>query len=252
MNLITLDSISRTYILEREMVWHDYFRVLVLAQTALKEIGKDIDIAVNVKADTLTVDSTNKIIVPLDCVQVIGLYVENGDKIYPMSQSENINPIQLKNEQGEPIRRDIEDNSFSQVAPFGGEAFYGSITNDKGEYMGRNFGSPSVQPFKWQQFGKEIRLDTQVQADCILIIYTTTGISTTDKNVVHPLAEETIKAFIDWKWTTRGQNKGIWEKRNEDTVFKNEKRLLKGRINGLTWPQYLSTIRQFQVNTAKY
>jgi hypothetical protein len=242
MNLITLDSIARTYILEREMVWHDYFRVLVLAQTALKEIGKDIDIAVNVKADTITVDGTNKIIVPLDCVQVIGLYVENGDKVHPIAQSDNINPITLKDDLGDPVKRGPQE---------AGEMAYGYF-NDKGEYTGRNFGTPSAQPFQWQQFGKEIRLDVRVTGTCILIIYTTTGLSTTEKNVVHPLAEETIKAFLDWKWTIRGQNKGIWEKRNEDSAFKNEKRLLKGRINGLTWAQYLSTIREFQVATPKY
>ena len=253
MKLLTLDSIVRTYILERGMEWHDYFKTLVLAQTALKELGRDIDIAINVKADTIGVDPTNKILVPLDCVQVIGLYVENGDKIAPISRTDTINPLTLNNEQGDPIRRPLQERIYKEnISMIDIGYYYNTRINDKGEYLGRNFGTPSEQPYQWQQFGSEIRLDVRINTDCILMVYVTDGLKTTEKNVVHPYAEEAVKAFIDWKWMERGQKKGVWEKRGEKTDYFTEKRNLYGRIHGLRWDEYLRTVRELQINGAKY
>lgn len=253
MKLITLDSIVRTYLLERDMEWHDYFKTLVLAQTALKDLGRDIDISINVKADLIGVDPTNKILVPLDCVQVIGLYVENGDKILPISRTDTINPLTLNNEQGDPIRRPLPERIYKEnVSLVDIGYYYNTRINDKGEYLGRNFGTPSEQPYQWQQFGNEIRLDVRINTDCILMVYVTDGLKTTEKNVVHPLAEEAIKTFIDWKWMDKGQRKGIWEKRGDKSNYFTEKRNLYGRIHGLKWDEYIRTVRELQINGAKY
>jgi hypothetical protein len=252
MNLTTLDSIVRSYILERNLVWHDYFKVLVLAQTAFKEIGMDVDVATNVKADLINVDETNKMLVPLDCTQVIGIYIENGDKILPISRTDNINPLTLNNDQGDPVRRSIQQRFYNESISLVDISYYfSSRLNDKGEYLGRAFGFPSEQPYKWQQFGNEIRLDVRIHTDCVLMVYNTNGLSTTVKNVVHPLAEEAIKSFIDWKmWSS--QKKGVWEGRDAKSNYFNEKKKLYGRIHGLRWDEYIATIRELQVNAPKY
>lgn len=256
MKLLTLDSIVRTYLLERNMEWHDYFRTLVLAQTALKELGRDIDLATNVKADIIGVDATNKILIPLDCTQIIGLYIENGDKAVPLSRTDNINPMTLNDDQGNPIRRPLQERIYKEsISMIDVGYYYNTRINDKGEYLGRNFGMPSEQPFQWQQHGSEIRLDVRVHTDCILMIYVTDGLRTTEKNVVHPYAEEAIKAFIKWKGTdsvyTRG-SMGIWEERGRKSNYHIEKRNLYGRIHGLTFDEYLRTVRELQINAPKY
>jgi hypothetical protein len=253
MKLITLDSIVRAYILERNLVWHDYFKVLVLAQTALKEIGMDVDIAINVKADLINVDPTNKLLIPLDCTQVIGLYIENGDKVLPISRTEEINPMTLNNEQGDPIRRPLQSRMYNESISLVDISYYfNSRLNDKGEYLGRSFGFPSEQPYQWQQFGNEIRLDVRINTECVLMIYNSTGLSPTVKNVVHPLAEETIKSFLDWKFIDGPKKRGVWEGREAKNIYYNEKRKLYGRIHGLVWDEYIRTIRELQVNAAKY
>lgn len=253
MQLKTLDSIVRSYILERGLTWHDYFHVLVLAQTALKEIGMDVDIAINVKADIINVDPTNKLLVPLDCIQVIGLYVENGDKIAPISRTDTINPLTLNDEAGNPIRRPLQERIYKEnISLIDIGYYYNTRINDKGEYLGRNFGTPSEQPYQWQQFGSEIRIDVRLNVDCILMVYVTNGLSTTEKNVVHPFAEETIKSFIDWKFVERGQKRGVWEQRGMKSDYFNEKRKLYGRIHGLRIDEYLRTVRELQINAAKY
>lgn len=248
MNLLTLDSVIRTYILERAMTWHDYFRCLTIAITGYKKLCEDINLGTNVKAQVLDVSVTGRILIPVDATSVIGLYVENGDKILPMAPSDDINPLVLKDNTGTAVKRNAE----SGIVYYSADYYFDAITNDKGEYSGRNFGIPAEQAYKYKLIDGEIQLDTRLSLECVLVVYTTNGLSVTDVNMVHPLAEEAIKLFIDSRWTERGQKKGIWEKRNEDNAFLNEKRLLKGRINGLTWAQYLSTIREFQVATAKY
>jgi len=248
MNLLTLDSVIRTYLLERSMVWHDYFRALTIAITGYKKLCEDINLGTNVKAVVIDVTNTGRMIAPPDCTSVIGLYIQNGDKIMPMSQSDDINPLIKRDDTGTPVKRDQEEGSVY----YGADYYYEAVTNDKGEYTGRDFGTPAAQPFKYRQIDGEIQLDTRIETSCVLVVYTTNGLSVTDVNMVHPLAEEAIKLYIDAKWSERGQKKGIWEKKNEEGAFLNEKRLLKGRINGLTWAQYISTIREFQVATAKY
>lgn len=248
MELLTLDSVVRTYIIEKEMVWHDYFRCLTIAISGYKKLCEDINLGTNVKAQLIDVTSTNRATLPSGAISVIGLYVENGDKILPMSNSDDINPLVLKDSTGTPVKRDQEASTLFYNADY----YYGSTTNDKGEYVGRSFGVPKTQPYKYKVIEGELQLDVRINTDCVLVVYTTNGLSVTDVNMVHPLAEQAIKNYIDWKWTERGQKKGIWEKRNEETAYLNEKRLLKGRIVGLTWAEYLATIREFQVNTAKY
>tara|TARA_R110000772_G_scaffold257495_4_gene374369 strand:- start:1739 stop:2485 length:747 start_codon:yes stop_codon:yes gene_type:complete len=248
MNLLTLDSVVRTHILESGMVWHDYFRCLTIAISGYKKLCEDINLGTNIKAQVIDVSTTNRLLIPTDAVSVIGLYVENGDKILPMSISNDINPLVLKDSTGTPVKR----NQESGLTYYSPDYLYGATSNDRGEYVGRDFGIPNNQPYKYRLIDGEIQLDVRVNATCILVVYATNGLSVTDVNMVHPLAEQAIKFYVEWKWSERNREKGIWEKRNAESAYLNEKRLLKGRIVGLTWAEYLTTIREYQVATAKY
>ncbi len=118
MKLLTLDSIVRTYLLERGLVWHDYFRVLTMAISGLKKLSEDIDLGTNVKSMLIDVSETGRIILPQDCVKVVNLAVENGDKVLSMSKADNINPIVLRDSQGEPVKRSLPERIFLQVFVF--------------------------------------------------------------------------------------------------------------------------------------
>ncbi len=253
MKLLTLDSIVRTYLLERVLVWHDYFRVLTMAISGLKKLSEDIDLGTNVKSMLIDVSETGRIILPQDCVKVVNLAVENGDKVLAMSKADNINPIVLRDSQGEPVKRSLPERIYGDditLTEIG--YYYANRINDKGEWLGREFGRPSEQPYLYQQFGGEIQLDVRLNLDCVLLIYQTDGLKVSEANVVNPLAEQAIKFYVDWHWMERGQKKGIWEKKNEGSAYYAEKRNLYGRIHGLTWSEYLRTVRDFQVNAPKY
>lgn len=253
MNLVTIDSIIRTYIIERGLVWHDYFRLLTIAIQGVKKLAEDIDIGTNVKAEYIDVDATGRLQVPATSTQVIGVYVENGDKILPLSREDTINPLTKLNEAGDPVKRGVEERLISDnvtLTEIG--YFYYNNANDKGEWLGREFGRPSNQPWNYQQFNGEIQLDTALNLDCVLVLYNTNGLKVSEANVIHPLAEQAIKFYMDWNFTDRGVKKGIWEKQNDGKAYYNEKRALYGRISGLTWSEYLKTVRELQVNAPKY
>lgn len=248
MNLVTLDSVIRSYLVEKGMVWHDYFRCLAISIAGYKKLCEDINLGSNVKAALLDVTNTGRLLMPSDAIDLIGVYIENGDKILPMSNSEDINPLVLKDNTGTPVKRGVQqDTTYYEV-----DYYYAASVNDKGSYVGRNFGNPTPQPYKYKRTGNEVQFDTRLNLDCVLVIYMTNGLGVTDQTMVHPMSEQAIKLYLDWKWTERGYKKGIWEKKNEESAFLNEKRLLYGRLNGLTWAEYMSTIREFRVNTAKY
>ena len=91
--LITLDSVVRSYIHERGMLWHDYFRLLSIAIAGLKDLAKDLNISDNLKACEIPVDETGRAQLPGDLVNLIKVAIPNGDKLLPIPKTENINPV---------------------------------------------------------------------------------------------------------------------------------------------------------------
>jgi hypothetical protein len=224
--------------------------LLSIAIAGVKELAKDVDIGSNIKSKILEPTETGRIVIPLDAVKVINLYIENGDKILPLAKTDNINPIVLKDTDGNAIRR-VQEESRPRPIGYTDYNYFGSRFNRNGEYLGGEFGTPVVQPYKWEQFDGEIQVDVRVNSGCMLMVYQTDGLGVSDITVISPLAEEAIKSFMSHKWMERGQKKGIWEGKNDKSDFYNEARLLNSRVNGLTYAEYMATVRELEVNAPK-
>ncbi len=247
---ITLDSVVRSYIHERGLLWHDYVRILALAISGVRDIARDINIGTNVKAVELEVDSSGTALLPVDCIEPIKICIESGDKILPLSQVENINPIPFI-EDNQVVKRSEEPiNNMWGISFLDMSYYYSGRVNDKGENIGRNFGFPPVNRFIYQQFDDRIVFDSRLNLECVFLVYRTSGVSITTANMVHPDSDEAIKSYIDSR--TGFTNKGIWEKQNDRRYYKNERRLLYGRIHGIKWEDYIASIRANQVLAPKH
>lgn len=222
--MITIDSIIRSYIHRRGLVWHDYFRLLTLAISGVKDLAMDIDIGTNIKAIEIDVDDTGNIDLPEDLVQIISLNTSLYDKIYPLSKSININPL-IKHEDGDPVKRG----------------------NDYTEYR-NGYGAVGQSIYSYERFGTRAQLDSALNLSCIVVIYTTTGISVTSANMIHPYAEDAVVLWMDKEG---GGQKGIWEKQNERRTYYQAKRSLYGRLHGMSSADYIKTIRDYQSFGAK-
>jgi|GEM_PF-2563522 len=243
-NLLTVDSLIRTYIHERGMVWHDYLRVLSVALSGVRDLSKDINIGSNYKAKEIDVDDSNAAYLPTDCIKVNKVCIEAGDKILPMANINNMNPLQ-KFVNGEPVKRGVRERLFYQDFNY----YFNSNLTNRAENLGREFGTPSSQPYGYQIFGNRIQLDSRLNLSCILVIYNTTGTNISDINMIHPWAEEPLKLWIDWKFPDI--NRGIYEKRTGRKDYYDSKAALYGAIHGLSYEDYMKIVRDNNVLTYK-
>lgn len=248
MELLTIDSIVRTHIQERGLVLHDYFRLLTLALSAVKDISMDIDINSNVKAKYIDVDSSGAALKPTEAIEIIKICVEYGDKILPMASVDNINPIQ-KFEKGYPVKRDQQPSN--EIAFYDLNYFFTDRVTERGENSGQLFGVPTTQKFLYQEFEDRIQFDTRLNLNCVIVLYTTSGVNYSDITTVHPYAEEAIKAFMFSRFEGRRDRKGVYQGQYDRREYTNEKRKLNARLNGLGYAEYLQIIRSTNVMTIR-
>jgi hypothetical protein len=252
MELISLNSIVRSYLNERGLILHDYFRILSIAISAIKDISKDVEISNNIKASEISINDAGRGVIPPDAVNVIKVCVNNGDKIVGLAKVDDINPILLRDNLGNPIKRGIEAERRTEGITFIDLQYWWSAqVNDKGEAQGRRFGTPPSQPMNYQIFGDQIQLDSRLTFDCVTIIYQTNGVKISDVNMVHSHADEVVKAYIDWKFQERDNRKGLWETQNAKKEYTLKKQALYSMIHGLGYEELMKTIRDKQVLTLK-
>jgi hypothetical protein len=243
--LVTVDSIVRSYINAKGMVWHDYFRLLVIALDGVRNLAMDINIGTNVKIKELCVNEFGEMFLPSDCVKVNKILTDSGDKLYGMSEVDNINPIPKVDANGNRSKR-MSDQEMGDH-PTGNYPFM--HTTERGEFGGRFFGIPSAQPFAYQDFGDKIQFDARLDLKCVYVIYTTKGVNLCDNNLIHPWAEDAVKYYIEWKYVEA--RKGIWENQNERRYYHTEKRNAYSRIHGLGFEEYMEIVRSNNIATFK-
>lgn len=252
MELISLNSIVRSYLNERGLILHDYFRILSIAIAGVKDIAKDVEISGNVKAKEINIDETGRGILPSDAVQIIKVCIKNGDKIVGLANIDNINPLPKRDSQGNKVKRGIESERRTEGITFIDLQYWWSAqVNDKGEFQGRRFGTPPRQPMNYQIFGDQIQLDTRLNLDCVTVIYQTNGVKISDINMIHSYADEVVKLWIDWKFQERDNRKGLWETQNAKRDYSLKKQALYAMIHGIGYEELMKTIRDKQVLTLK-
>ena len=252
MQLISLNSIVRSYIHERGLLWHDYFRLLSVAIAGLKDIAKDVEISGNVKAKEIDIDTTGRGVLPADAVNIIKVCINNGDKVVGLAKIDDINPLPARDDQGNAVKRSIESERRTEGITFIDLQYWWSAqVNDKGEFLGRRFGSPPRQPMNYQIFEDQIQLDTRLNFDCVTVIYQTNGVMFSDINMVQTHTDEVIKLWMDWKYQDRDNRKGLWETQNAKRDYTLKKQALYAMIHGIGYEELMKTIRDKQVLTLK-
>jgi hypothetical protein len=252
MQLISLNSIVRSYIQERGLVLHDYFRILSIAIAGLKDISKDINVNSNVKAKEITINEAGSGILPGDAVEIIKVCIKNGDKIVGLAEIDDINPMPKRDSQGNVVKRGIESERRTEGITFIDLQYWWSAqVNDKGEFQGRRFGTPPRQPFNYQIFGDRLQLDTRLSLDCVTVIYQTSGVNISDINMVYEFADEVIKRWVDWRFEEANNRKGLWERQNLKKDYTLSKQALYSAIHGIGYEDLMKTIRDKQVLTLK-
>jgi hypothetical protein len=240
---ITLDAIIRRYLSLARLPMHYYVPMLVIAKQGLDEMH--FDSVGKLKRVVLPVSDGNEVTIPSDCVEVVAVGYETGDKIRDFGFDRRLNP---------------RDNSGAAFPSTSDQYVYGQNFNNIGTYL-ENFYN-EYGNYKGKQFGRNvtwdegytvnlelgiIRIDNKNSATEVHLSYLTLPKKTSNKSVIHPFAQRAVLEFIGWqKAVYFKEYREIDYRRRE---FYNEYRKLRARKGKMTATEIKRAMRR-NVNLA--
>ena len=224
MAYVTLDEIVRSLLSqEGKSTPHDYAMYLDMANRGMKELS--FDILGDTKVALLLVSSTLKIDLPADFVDYVTVGIIGTDTLVHSLGAESKIPVTG----GIPDEADSELTFGTMGVQFG----LGGGQNKNGYYK------PQIDYSEWQMILTSVNPGTYIYLE-----YISDGVSGTGDTVIHPYAEEALRAYIYWKACQRRRNVIQAEKEAARRDYYNEKRLARARLASFTKEELLQQIRK--------
>ena len=230
---ITLDTITRTSLIDHGFPLHYYFRFLNWALRGLKQATYDHPI--NIKSVRRTITSYGAIVVPDDCIGVGGIVhvgLEESDKVVPLVHDPSLNRLNKFDSGGNKVLYSAGDENYYP-------GIYEDNFNSNGEHKGRDFAyvGDKRYSYKYIEERNEIQLGIGLTGCTEAVLtYITDGVTISEVNVVHPYAEELILSWIRWKRLEHlprlHRNETAESKARSE--YYNNKRIFRGRLEELT------------------
>lgn len=245
MTTISLDQISRRWLLEQGLPIHFYAEGLYQAATCLRELSFDALKIINFA--NLPVDSTGNIYTPEDFVDDLAVTLPLGQSLASLPKQDWITPIRLHDSvtgefvpyQGQGLNVDGSRTFWGFPGGWGTWSWnVNSFGESTGGYFGASGGTNSgYQVFKAQ---RRIQLSEDLINTNVVLLYISDGQSADAATQIDPLAFATINAFIRWQRSNNRDNKDSPEGR----LFYNERRRLIARLDPLTTEDVKNVLRQ--------
>lgn len=239
MTTVTLDQITRNFIMKRGYTIHSWIQFMIYARDCLRTLSSD-DLKV-INTCKLPVDqTTNAATLPNDYLDYCQVGVQVGQMVKPLVETDKINPLIARDS-------DFEPTSYGQLAvDSNNQIFYGSlypfyynmtVWNDYGEPTGRLFGlGAGVQDDVFSIFPQrnEIQLTERLATDHIILEYISDGTSSDAATKITPYAYETIDAYIMWQMKANTRTYSAGEAEQARQLYINERQILRARMSPLT------------------
>ena len=248
MTLTTVDIIVRRALLEKSMPIHWYAEYLFHACSCLRELTFDTLKIVNTV--DLPVNNYMAVDLPSDFVDDVGVAIPVGGVMQNIPKDDSINPLRIHNTSGEfvPYTNNINNNEQSFFGYIPGIWFWNF--NSWGEPTGRYFGAPGgarLNGYKVVKERRQIQLTQSFTSPNILLMYISDGQSVDAATQVDTQAFSCIRSYIDWKSSVNAAN----EASAEGLSFKNQRRILRARLNDLTIVDLRQIIHRSYIATMK-
>lgn len=231
--MTTIDSIVRGALFSKQMPIHYYAQFLHYAMECVKELS--LDTLKNVRTVKLNVNEFAEAPLPSDFVDWTKVGMARGQHIVPLRQNKSYNRLPNTDADGNQIKHK-EPNATSLALPIVYEGYWWtSYVNEYGEHIGRMYGGQSEDPFTFKIIRERnlIQLDGSWKtSEPVFLEYIYWDTAKAD-SYIHPYAERTIKAYIEYKfadWSQRPANEIQRRKRDYYHAYKE----LRGRLNPLS------------------
>lgn len=223
----TIDEIVRRSLNLHGLTMHYYMDFLNIALQGARKIN--LESLPNVTATKLTIASDNTVALPADCIDVLAVGVENGDKVRFIGKDNNLND---RDNSGQPFgdadATGYESSTFQSY-------FYSNYFNKYGDFLGKHYGvgvqwSDSYRVIRSQGV---IRIDQNTEAAEVYVAYVAEPEVSSSKTLVHPYAEQVLIDWIAWQYAKyKGTNR--FDPLNKRRDFYNSYRILRSKRWGLT------------------
>ena len=226
----TLNTVVRDALIDNGLPIHYYMTFSHHAKRCLESLALDFNLGGNVKESKIVVNSYNRVAIPAEAIQIIGVYgIFGGERRNFKRNDQLTKAYKLDGITKMPWLED--DTSFPDNQL--GES---STLLDKtipNEYPTVFYPTNEVDyEFSVDEANSEIILGPRAEMDDVYVWYLSSLVSISSANVVSYIAIPSIISYIDWmvyKASGTAQSR-IMEKKDD---YYNEKRLLRGRLNNL-------------------
>lgn len=242
----TLDGVVRNVLLERGLPLHYYTRHLHHAINQLEELAMDIEL-VPIKSIKLTVNSYMRVSLTgiTDLDDIVDVSAEFGEKILPMERDFNLNKLYNLDDQNNKIPYpDGVDLNFDSELNYNLLAGTNNM-NTSGELVGRVYGKQRTAHliYDLDRANNEIVFANTMTLEDVVVTYLSTGASYTSANTVHPYAVSTIKAYVTMM-ALKAEGASANAINAELINFQNKRRVLRARMNPMTYADFLGSLRR--------
>jgi hypothetical protein len=220
----TIDSIVRSVILERGLMPHDYIRLLSFGLSCLKEL--EIDSIGKVKTITLKPDEFSQAPLPCDYVDWVRVGQPSGEYFIQFGPTNKL----MRNKQ-------LVDGQYTprESVTLGWESSYVYDWFDRNCSQPRFGGNPPrndefmiLEEQGLVQFKVGYTEGDEIQMDYIYFDKTSASSN------VHKYAEETIKAYMIYKYLLSFPKVQPYDKAEAKRDYENQRTILDRRLNDLT------------------
>jgi hypothetical protein len=250
MNYTSLDTITRSVLLQKGLPLHWYVQFLKYAADSIRELCFDSMRAINTVSLPIDQrDFTSDL--PCDYVDWVKVGVPQGQFVQPLVQRLSMNRLTNFTSQGQPTTYG-DANSVNMDFPFWPGYWMFQNIDDLGEQVGRLYGYNTAftnNTFKVLPERGQIQFcESLCQPVCILE-YISSGQTMSNSTKIDPQCQAAVEAYMDWKYKSHSKRFSPGEAEQAFGHYKIELRRFRARKDELTcWDIRQSIYRTYMAS----
>lgn len=231
MRFTTLDTITQSVLLQKNLPLHYYLRFLKFGCDCLRELSFDSlkivnTVQLNIPTTSFACD------LPCDYVDWVLVGIPQGQFVRPVTQRDSINQLANYDTTGHVVPfGDAQAQNLD--FPFWPGYWMFQNIDDLGENVGRMFGyntGNTNDMFKIIRERSQIQFGQLFPSNTAILEYISDGQTADNLTKVDPMVQACVEQYINWK---RSPNADV-ERSPEGASYYNQKRIFRARRNGIT------------------
>lgn len=241
MRVVSLNSITRSYLSQTKRPIHFYYRCLKFASDALRELLFDtLQITNTVR---LPLNEFFEAEIPADCAgDYVKIGVQAGQYFRPLVEKHTLNQLpNFNTTTGVQITYPEIQSTDDWTSLF---QWWGVNINTNGENTGGYYGlgaGSEPDTFKWIPERNVIQCNQNVGVTKIVLEYISDGSSNNAATTIPIYAQKCIEAYIDWMYKEHSKSFGAMDAERAKRYFDRQHEILRARKDNLT-PELIERI----------